>query len=59
MEYKWSFEEFWGKGSYPPSTTTLPAEDFDALVERLELPREETMESIERLMKRSSPWSEH
>ena len=42
MEYKWSFEEFQGKGSYPP------AEDFDALVERLELP----MESIERLMKR-------
>ena len=46
MEYKWSFEEFGGKGSYPP------AEGFDALVERLELPSEGTVESIKRLMKR-------
>ncbi len=46
MEYKWSFEEFWGR------------EDFDYLVERLELPSEETVESIKRLMKRPLPWSE-
>lgn len=24
MEYKWVFEEFWGKGSYPPPTITIP-----------------------------------
>jgi hypothetical protein len=58
MEYKWVFEEFWGKGSYPPPTITLPAKDFDSLVERLELPSEKTMESIKRLMKRPLPWSE-
>jgi hypothetical protein len=58
MEYKWVFEEFWGKGSYPPPTITIPEKDFDALVERLELPSEETMESIKRLMNRPSPWSE-
>ena len=58
MEYKWVFEEFWGKNSYPPPTITIPEKDFDALVERLELPSEETMESIKRLMKRPSPWSE-
>ena len=58
MEYKWVFEEFWGKGSYPPPTIKIPEKDFDALVERLELPSEETMESIKRLMKRPLPWSE-
>ena len=58
MEYKWVFEDFWGKGSYPIPTITLPAEDFDALVERLELPSEETIESVKRLMKRPLPWSE-
>ena len=29
MEYKWVFEEFWGRGSYPPPTTILSKEDFD------------------------------
>jgi hypothetical protein len=58
MEYKWFFEEFWGKGSYPPPTITIPEKDFDALVERLELPSEETIESIKKLMKRPLPWSE-
>ena len=58
MEYKWVFEEFWGSGSYPPPTIKIPEKDFDALVERLELPSEETMESVKRLMNRPSPWSE-
>ena len=56
MEYKWVFEEFWGKGSYPPPTTTLSKEDFDTIAK--DLPSEETMESIKRLMKRPLPWSE-
>jgi len=50
--------EFWGKGSYPPPTIKIPEKDFDALVERFELPSEETIESIKKLMKRPSPWSE-
>jgi len=44
--------------SYPPPTITIPEKDFDALVERLELPSEETIESVKRLMNRPSPWSE-
>ena len=35
MEYKWVFEEFWGKGSYPPPTTTVSKEDFDAIAKDL------------------------
>ena len=58
MNYKWEFEEFWGKGSYPPEKIVLPKEDFDALVERLELPSEATIESIKRLMNRKSPWEQ-
>jgi len=56
MQYVHKFEEFWGKGSYPPETIYLPAEDFDALMKRLELPSEATMESVKRLMNRKSPW---
>jgi hypothetical protein len=58
MNYVHKFEEFWGKGSYPPEQIVLPAEDFDALVERLELPSEETIESVRRLMNRKAPWEE-
>ena len=56
MEYKWVFEEFWGKGSYPPPTTTLSKEDFDTIAK--DLPSEETIESVKRLMKRPLPWRE-
>jgi hypothetical protein len=58
MNYVHKFEEYWGKGSYPPETIVLPAEDFDALVKRLELPSEETMRSVRRLMSRKAPWDE-
>ena len=58
MEYVYKFEEFWGKGSYPPERTVLKPEDFDALVERLSLPSEATMESIKRLANRKAPWDE-
>jgi hypothetical protein len=57
MEYKYKFEEFWGKGA-KPETIVLPAKDFDALVERLELPSEATMESVRRLMNRKAPWDD-
>ena len=56
MNYVYKFEEFWGKGSYPPEKITLPEKDFDALVEMLELPSEATMESVKRLMNRKAPW---
>jgi hypothetical protein len=56
MEYVYKFEEFWGKGSYPPQKISLKTEDFDALVERLSLPSEATMESIKKLMNRKTPF---
>ena len=58
MEYVYKFEEFWGKGSYPPERIFLKEGDFDALVERLSLPSEDTMESIKRLVNRKAPWDE-
>jgi uncharacterized protein (DUF1778 family) len=58
MNHIHKFEEFWGKGSYPPETIVLPVEDFDALVKRLELPSEETMRSVKRLMNRKAPWDD-
>jgi len=58
MEYVYKFEEFWGKGSYPPERIFLKEGDFDALVEKLSLPSEATMESIKRLVNRKAPWDE-
>ena len=55
MNYQWEFEKFWGKGA-KPMKITLKKEDFDALVERLELPSDATMESVKRLMNRKSPF---
>ena len=57
MNYKWEFEKFWGKGA-KPEKIILPQKDFDALVEMLELPSEETMESVKRLMNRKTLWEE-
>ena len=57
MNYQYEFEKFWGKGA-KPERIVLSQEDFDALVERLELPSEATMESIKRLVNRKAPWDE-
>lgn len=58
MNYQWEFEKFWGKGA-KPEKIVLPAKDFDALVEMLELPSEATMESVKRLMNRKAPWDDN
>ena len=55
MNYKWEFENFWGVGA-KEEKIVLPQKDFDALVEMLELPSEETMESVRRLMNRKTPF---
>jgi len=34
----------------------LSKEDYDRLVEQLELPSEATIESVKRLMQRKAPW---
>jgi hypothetical protein len=58
MNYKWEFEKFRGEGSYPPETIVLPAKDFDALVERLNNPEPEQIESLKKLLNCHSPWDE-
>jgi hypothetical protein len=55
MNYVHKFEEFWGPGSYPPETIVLPAEDFDALVERLNEPPQYN-ENLARLLQKKAPW---
>ena len=59
MNYKYEFEEFWGKGSYPPECITLPKENFDALVERLNAPPDpEAQERFRKVLERKAPWEE-
>ena len=57
MNYKWEFEKFWGKGSYPPEKIVLPAKDFDALVERLNEPPDlEVQKRFREILNRKAPW---
>ena len=57
MEYVYKFEEFWGKGSYPPERIVLSQRDYDALVERLNEPPQYD-EKIARVLQRKAPWDE-
>lgn len=57
MEYVNKFEEFWGKGSYPPERIVLSKENFDALVEKLNEPPQYD-EKIAKLLSRKAPWDE-
>ena len=57
MEYVYKFEEFWGKGSYPPEKIVLPQEDFDALVDRLNEPPQYN-KKIARVLQRKAPWDD-
>ena len=54
MEYKYKFEEFWGKGA-KPERIVLPAKDFDALVERLNEPPQYN-ENLAKLLQKKAPW---
>ena len=55
-EQKYEFEKFWGKGA-KPEKITLPAKDFDALVERLNEPPQYN-ENLARLLQRKAPWED-
>ena len=60
VEYIYKFEEYWGKGSYPPERIVLPAEDFDSLVERLNSPPDPAIvERVRELMNRKAPWDDN
>jgi hypothetical protein len=56
MNYKWAFEQYWGKGA-KPETIVLSREDYDALVERLNQPPDpEQVEKLKKLFNRRAPW---
>lgn len=57
MEYVYKFEEFWGKGSYPPEKIILPKKSFDALVKKLNEPPQYN-EKIARVLSRKAPWDD-
>ena len=57
IEYVYKFEEYWGKGSYPPEKIVLSQRDFDSLVERLNAPPDpEAQEKIKKVLERKAPW---
>jgi hypothetical protein len=59
MNYVHKFEEYWGKGSWPPEKIVLPAKDFDALVERLnEPPDPEVQKRFREILEKKAPWEE-
>jgi len=55
MNYQWAFETYWGKGSYPPKTTLISAENYDKLVEQLNEPPK-TIPGLIELMNRKTPF---
>jgi hypothetical protein len=57
MDYVWRFEEYWGKGSYPPERIIVSKEAYDALVERINEPPKYD-EKIAKILKRIPPWDE-
>jgi hypothetical protein len=57
MNYVHKFEEYWGKGSWPPEKIVLPAKDFDALVERLaEPPDPEVQKRFREILEKKAHW---
>jgi len=55
MEYKWEFEKFWGNGA-KPQKMYVSQNDYDTLVESINNPDSEQIESLRKLMNRKSPW---
>ena len=55
MNYKWEFEKFWGKGA-KPEPIYVSQEDYDTLVEKINNPDPEQIESLRKLMNRKSLW---
>lgn len=55
MNYKWAFETYWGKGA-KPEPIYVSQRDYDTLVEKINNPDPEQIESLRKLMNRKSPW---
>ena len=55
MEYNWEFEKFWGEGA-KAETMYVSQKDYDTLVESINNPDPEQIESLRKLMNRKDPW---
>jgi len=56
MNYKWEFENYWGKGE-KVETTILSAENFDNLVKKLnEPPDPEAIKRTTEILQKVPPW---
>ena len=59
IQYVNEFEEYWGKGSYPPETIILSQRDFDSLVDRLnEPPDPKAIERLTEIFRKPAPWDD-
>jgi hypothetical protein len=59
MNYVHKFEEFWGKGSYPPERIVVSEEAYDELVRRInEPPDPKVIERFKEILNRKAPWDE-
>jgi hypothetical protein len=57
MNHVWKFEEYWGKGSYPPETMYVSQEAYDKMVDLIENPSPPSPELI-KLLNRKAPWEQ-
>ena len=57
MQYKYEFEKYWGKGSYPPERIFVSKEAYDHLIEELNKPPQYD-EKIARVLQRKAPWDD-
>jgi uncharacterized protein (DUF1778 family) len=59
MEYVQKFEEFWGKGSYPPERITVSEEAYDELLRRIHSPPDPVkIKRLKEILNRKVPWED-
>lgn len=59
MEYVYKFEEFWGKGSYPPERIMVSEEAYDELLRRIHSPPDPVkIERLKEILNRKVPWDD-
>jgi hypothetical protein len=59
MNYVHKFEEYWGKGSYPPERIIVSEETYDALIERINAPPDpKVQERFREILNKKAPWDD-
>ena len=55
INYKWEFETYWGKGSYPPEKILISSEDYDTIMKSLNEPHKPSP-ALTELLNRKTPF---